>query len=404
MHIGVIGAGVVGLTTADALHQRGLQVTVVEAQEQPGTQASFANGAQLSYSYTDPLASPQLIRSLPAILLGRSKGIQIRHRADVRYLRWAASFLWNCLPHRTRQNARALSRLAARSAELMTRYHADADLSYYRATAGKLVLLEGAPDAAARARLASKQADGIAVELVSRADAIAIEPVLDDWVDDFRYALHAPDDGVADTGEFVCALARRLCGHGVSVQLGRRVLGVQRDGTSFHVRTEDGEEQKFDAVVVCAGNEAMSLLSQARERQELLPITGYSVSLPVAEKCPKVSITALAHRLVVARLANRVRIAGFADINPQPDQHSQRIDTLLATAARLAPGAADYSVPNPSGWVGQRPSTPGGPPLVGQTSVPGLYQNIGHGSLGWTLAAVTAEIVADAVERDGSGH
>ncbi len=216
MHICVIGAGVIGVSTARALHQRGCRVTVIEALGSPGAVTSFANGAQLSYSFTDPLGSPQLLRALPNIILGRSPGIQIRHKAELAYLQWGAALLWNCLPHQQQRNARRLEQMAQRAGALMESLQTDCSLPFYHKRAGKLILLTQTLSRAQRQGLERKQGAGVDISLVSPEQAQAIEPSLASWQQPYCAALHSKDDAVADAGSFTSLLANKLSKAGVN--------------------------------------------------------------------------------------------------------------------------------------------------------------------------------------------
>lgn len=406
MRVAVIGAGLVGLTTAHALHKRNMQVTLIEAEDAPGTVTSYANGAQLSYSYTDPLASPALLRALPAILAGRSPGIRIRHKADVHYLRWAASFLWHCLPHQQRKNAIRLEELAARSAELMEEFHENPELDYYHARSGKLVLLETPPNKQTTEGIARKRRAGSSIEIMDRSKTLEIAPQLHRWNTPFTHSIFSTSDDVADPNEFSKALAKFLAKVGVEQRYSTRVTAAtpSAEGICLHAGID---HVTYDAVVICTGSvnttkSSHNLLRHTNQQPAIYPIAGYSLSLRAGTACPEPSITVLAERLVMAKLADRVRIAGFADINPNPNLLQKRLEALRTAAERIAPEAACYSDANKREWIGYRPSTPGGPPDVGATSVPGLFKNVGHGSLGWTLAAATAELVAHAVEQQSA--
>lgn len=397
MHIGIIGAGVVGLTTANALLNRSHSVTLVEALEQPAMQTSFANGAQLSYSFTDPLASPELIKALPRILRGLSPGIRIQHRADLEYLSWSARFLWNCLPHRQRRNAKALERLAARSSELMTGFRDQSELPYYHKDNGKLVLLSEPPGRSLLAGIERKRSAGLELGIHTRAETIELAPQLERWNSAFSHSVYAPADSVADAREFTRVLAKQLQSRGVVAHYNEPVTRLVPEQHGVTLVTHS-KEITVDATVVCAGNQSDKLLGSLGINTPILPITGYSLTLPRGNDCPNLSITAMAERTVFAPLESQVRIAGFADIHPTSTEQSGRIEELLATAAALAPNAASYATSDNGAWVGHRPSTPDGVPRVGATKIPRVFENTGHGSLGWTLAAATAEILSDAIE------
>ena len=397
MHIGVIGAGVVGLTTANALAQRAHSVTLFEAEAQPASQTSFANGAQLSYSFTDPLASPELLSALPRILLGQSPGIRIRHKADLSYLTWAARFLWNCLPQNQRRNAKSLESLAARSSKLMQSFHKASDLNYFHRNNGKLVLLAAPPGGSLLAGIERKRARGMQIEVLSRRQTLERAPELERWTSQFNCAIASSTDTVADARDFTLALANKLCSQGVRQHYGHKVMELQTETVGVNIVTAK-RELAVDAVVICAGNNSTALLRPHGISRPLLPITGYSLTLPKGNDCPDLSVTAMAERLVFAPLESDVRIAGFADIHPTSAGRALRLRELLAVAREIAPNAAGYASEESGDWVGHRPSTPDGLPRIGATGLPGVFENIGHGALGWTLAAATAELVTDAIE------
>ncbi len=162
----------------------------------------------------------------------------------------------------------------------------------------------------------------------------------------------------------------------------------------------DDEEVEADAVVVCLGAWSQAFLRDAGINPRIMPVRGYSITLPPGLSAPHVSVTALKYKMVYSRLDGATRIAGFADFTGfDSGADEARIRLLSETARRFAPGAADYDAPEAKSWGGFRPMTPDGRPLVGATQVPGLYVNVGHGMLGWTLACATGHDAAQAVAK-----
>jgi D-amino-acid dehydrogenase len=402
MHVIVLGAGVVGMTTAYYLAARGCEVTVIDQAREVGCGASFANGGQLSYSFTDSLARPGFITRIPALLAGRDIGS--RAELSTGLAAWGMRFLAQCTSRRAAENTLELLSIAMRSARLIAdaRHALPFDFSYR--AAGKLVLLTSAEELrAARATTALKQAHGSDVEMISRAEAVAVEPTLEQFAKMLYGAVYSASDEVADALLFCRGLQAYLAESGaVQFQLGSRVEQLYIRNKSPVVALANGE-QRADAVVVCLGANSPALLAPLGIHLHIYPVRGYSVTLPPGSAAPSVSVTALADRIVFSRMNGRMRIAGFADFNGFADSKDrQRIDELLAVARRVAPGAADYSHADCSGWGGFRPMTPSGLPYTGPTRIPGLHVNTGHGMLGWTLACASAHDTAQSVMANQS--
>jgi D-amino-acid dehydrogenase len=401
MRVIVLGAGVIGTTTAYYLSRLGCSVTVVDREDSAGNGATYANGGQLSYSHTDAFANPKTVAALPRVLLGREQGLRAKLTAGL--IPWGMSFLGQCTRRRARDNTLALLRIALRSSELMDTLRKEVPIDFAYRDAGKLVMLGNEHAvAAAKASAALKKTCGCDTEVVSLDEAIDIEPTLAEMNAEWTAAVFARGDSVADSYAFVQGLKDwleknadvRFC-FGANakdiVMQGKRAVGV---------RLED-KVLEADAIVVCLGAWSAPLLRDAGVRARVVPARGYSITLPPATTSPSVSITSLADRVLFSRINGNVRVAGFADFtNFTTKDDARRTRTLLDTAQRIAPNVADYSVAEVPDWGGFRAMTPDGRPQVGATRVPGLYTNIGHGMLGWTLACASGWDAAQAVNNN----
>ena len=282
-------------------------------------------------------------------------------------------------------------------AELHSRFGDD----YAYRQAGKFVLSNAAPD---RAGQDNEQGGN---RWLSRAEAIDREPALATLTHDWAGGFFALGDEVGDPRAFSQRLIDHLRSVGVDVRFGCTVHTLRTADRSLQqVDTSQGP-LAADAAVICTGIDAPRLYRPLGIRTPLQPVTGYSVTLPATEGAPMASITLPDDRIVFARLGDRLRIAGFADVGRAPSA-DERIATLLDIARRRAPGFADYDAAEVHPWMGRRPSTPSSLPLVGRTPVRGAYVNCGHGMYGWTLAAATAEtvtarIIEDLADGGGSG-
>lgn len=400
MHVIVLGAGVIGTTTAYYLARLGHRVTVIEREDDAGNGATFANGGQLSWSHTDAFANPKTVAALPRVLLGREQGL--RARLSLGLIPWGLSFLRQCTQNRARNNTLALLRIALRSSELMDALREELSFDFAFRKAGKLVMLgdEHAVEAA-KASAALKKTCGCDTEVISLAEATEIEPALAAMRPDWQAAVYARSDSVADSHAFVLGLKDWLVANAdVEFRFGEQARRVKVDDRRAVGVELDDDVLEADAVVVCLGAWSVPLLRDAGVDARIVPARGYSLTLPPAKASPSVSITSLADRVLFSRINGDMRIAGFADFTSfrTTDDH-RRIRTLLDAARGIAPDAADYGAADLSDWGGFRPMTPDGQPRVGATRVRGLYTNIGHGMLGWTLACASGWDAAQAVTR-----
>ncbi len=398
MHALVLGAGVVGVTTAYYLADAGCDVTVIDRAPEVAAGASHANGGQLSYSFTDSLAKPAFIAKIPGLVLGQDRAAKVRLSTEL--VRWGLRFLPECRRQRSTANTLALLEMAMRSARLLEALRDRHSIDFAHRAAGKLVLLPTAADLReAERNTLLKRRHGSDVELLSRSEVCELEPALGQLRDPFAGAVYSRSDEVADTRAFVEGLGRTLSASGrVQFRLGETVERLDRNANGRIGVVVDGEALRADAIVVCLGAWSERLLGGAGVAAHIYPVRGYSLTLPPGEAAPNVSVTSLRNRIVFSRINGYLRIAGFADFAGfDTSRDGERVATLLDVARRAAPAMADYEAADPGAWGGFRPMTPNGRPLVGATKVPGLFVNTGHGMLGWTLACASAHDAAIAV-------
>ena len=400
MHVIVLGAGVVGVTTAYYLSRLGCEVTVIDRADAPGDGASFGNAGQLSYSFTDALAKPGFIAHLPTMILGRDRGSKVRLSADL--MDWGLRFLGQCTTRRARDNTLAVLQLAMRSAQLMDELREGLSFEFHHRKAGKLVLLSSPAEVeSARASSKLKQEQGSNARVLPRNEALAIEPALADMDDDVIAAVYSESDDVADSQLFTLGLRDLLEAEGAAnFRLSTSAKEILLQGGRARGVVVDDGELEADAVVVCLGAWSHGFLKPAGVNPHIVPVRGYSITLPPGSSAPQVSVTALRHKMVYSRINGFMRIAGFADFcGFDTSADAERTDLLSQIARGFAPLAADYDADDALTWGGFRPMTPDGRPRVGATAVDGLFVNVGHGMLGWTLACATAYDAARAVTK-----
>lgn len=396
--VAIIGAGVVGMATAWALARRGLRVLLLEQAQGPALKTSFANGAQLSYAYTDAMASPALWKQFPDILSGRDPAFHTRRSLHPHYLGWGLRFLRNTTPARYRNNTLATLALAQESHAAMQTLLAQHPIAFEHRIAGKLhVYYDAAALPKARAMIALKRTRGVQQELLSAEAAIAVEPALA-GARGMAGAVYSPTEEAGDPWRFCNGLLSVLQEHyAVQARFGFEVSQLQQHAAHWQLQSANGDSAYAKQVVLCAGIDSHRLLHKLHLPSPLMAVKGYSFTAPCGPNAPQTSITDTARKLVFCRLGDKIRVAGLADLNDWSTAvEEHRMAQLIAMAQQSLPEAADYAHIE-SRWAGLRPVTPHSHPVIQRTRS-GLILNIGHGMLGWTLAMGSGERVASLIE------
>ncbi|WP_263853374.1 FAD-dependent oxidoreductase [Pelagerythrobacter rhizovicinus] len=391
----IVGAGVVGVSTAYALARRGVEVTLVERHGEPAMETSRANGAQLSYLYTDALASPGLLTQLPRLALGLVPAFRMRARLDPGYLRWIAAFLANCTQKRFRSNTLGVLLLALESRAAMDELIDLHRLDFGYRKAGKMHVYRSERSwKAAQAVAAMKAGPGVAQVVLSPAEAVTREPALEWSAPGIRGVLYSPDEAVGDPHRFAHAMRDLLVGrYGVKCAFRQTVERLHIDTDKAVAMCADGAEMVADIVIDCSGADGGKLLRQLGIVLPIMPMKGYSFTASATAASPSISITDVDARIVFTRLRERVRVAGLADLgNADRAVDPQRLEALLAGARESMPKGAAFERAE-AFWAGLRPMTPDAQPRIARPH-PRLAYNLGHGVLGWTLAMGSAERLA----------
>ena len=404
MHVMVLGAGVTGITAAWYLLEAGHQVTVIERREGVALETSFANGGQISISHPEPWSSPAAPLIALRSLFRADAPLKLRLGRDWSRYTWALSFLRECLPARHHHNAARIAALAVRSGRALRSLRERTGLEYAYSAKGILHLLhDRAALNAADERVAQLTQWGITVHRLSADECRALEPALNKQAT-LLGGLYAPDDESGDAHAFTEALAKHFVSGGGTLLTGHEVVALERRGTQVRharVRTGDGADARLqaDAIVVCLGVTSRQFLAPLGVKLPIYPVKGYSVTAHVTDptRAPSVSLTDETQRLVCSRLGDRLRLAGTAELAGYDKTiDPRRIAQLCRWIDRFFPGATDLD--SIEAWAGLRPCTPGYVPIIGQSGIDGLWLNTGHGSLGWTLACGSAELIRDLLD------
>ncbi len=399
MDVCVLGAGIVGLSTAYVLSSQGHRVTVLD-RAAVGAGASGGNGAQLSYSYVQPLADASIWAQLPRLLLSKDSPLTFRPQLDLQQWRWGVAFLRACNSTTSASSTASLLALAAQSRSSFERMMADETIDCDYSSSGKLVIYpDGASLAAAQRQMALQSTLGSQQYALSASETIKLEPSLANYNAHIAGAIHTPSECAVDCLLLCQGLERALRALGVLFVLNTQINSLAlRAGQVVAVDTAQGAIQAH-YFVMALGNDSVALARSVGVHLPIYPIKGYSITLGVgqapAHAAPMISVTDAARKVVYARMGQRLRVAGMAQLvgNDRSVQPAA-IASLERSTQALFPQLVDCPVQSP--WAGLRPATPTGLPIIGVShSGPGnLIMNTGHGALGLTLAFGTAERVA----------
>jgi D-amino-acid dehydrogenase len=405
MKIIVLGAGVVGTTTAWYLNQAGHEVTVVERQPGVGLETSFANGGQISASHAVPWANPGAPLKILRWLGKEDAPLLFRLHADWQQIRWGLQFLRECTPGRTRANIRSLVKLGLYSRDQLRALRAETNIQYDHLERGILHFFTDHREFEAGVKASQVMNQfGLKVDALSAKECIVLEPALAPAEAKLAGGTYTASDESGDAKLFTERLAALAEQHGVVFRYNTHVTDLARTNdriTGVMVRLETGEtiELKADAYVVALGSFSPLLLKPLGVHILVYPAKGYSVTFPIrpGRLAPTISLTDEAYQMVFSRLGERLRIAGTAELNGYNTELNQaRCENILRRALELFPDVGDRS--EAKFWTGLRPATPNNIPYVGKTKYGNLFLNTGHGTLGWTLACGSGKLLSDIVD------
>ncbi|MCH1880142.1 D-amino acid dehydrogenase [Alcaligenes ammonioxydans] len=398
MHVCIIGAGVIGMSTAFMLRQKGIKVTVLEAGPQVAGQTSFANGGQLSYSYVAPLADPGVFKDLPRWLLNKDSPLRFKPALSLQQWRWLLHFLKACRSDVVRRTTAQMLSLSYLSRDVLHDWQARFNLEFAHQRNGKLIVFRSpGPFEHAREQAQLQAELGSSQQVLEAAQVLELEPSLQALGSRLQGAIYTPSEEAGDACLFALALHERLQNDGdYELRLNTPVQRFVMEGRDIRaVHTPQGEFQA-DQFVLASGMGTVSLLRQLGGRPLIYPLKGYSLSLPLEglnQAVPAISVTDYEQRIVYARLGKVLRMAAMVDIGFEGlDIPAARMATLKQQVNGLFPG---LPLEQAQTWAGLRPATPSGKPVVGASKLAGrLWVNAGHGALGFTLACGSAAILA----------
>jgi len=398
--IAVIGAGVTGVTTVSSLMDRGFDVTLFDRNRYPAMQTSYANGGQLSASNAETWNRWAMVFKGLKWLAKKNAPLLVNPRPSWHKYSWMAEFI-RAIPH-YEANTTETARMAIAAREVLLekaeRYGIDFNC-VQRGIVHFYKTREEFDHAGEVTRMLA--AGGLERRAVTPEEIRQLAPTLKG---DFVGGYYTESDFTGDIHRYTRGLADGCQAQGADMRFETDIHQVSRHDRGVDIHWQHGDEQQtesFDAVVVCAGVDSRRIARQLGDRVNVYPVKGYSITVSLDDEesrqaAPWISLLDDDAKVVTSRLGeDRFRIAGTAEFNGfNLDIRSDRVEPLVRWCESHFPGVrTDRVIP----WAGLRPMMPDMMPRVGPGKQFNVFYNTGHGHLGWTLSAITAETVADAV-------
>jgi D-amino-acid dehydrogenase len=399
MKVVVLGSGVIGVTSAWYLAQAGHEVVVIDRQTGPALETSFANAGEISPGYASPWAAPGIPQKAVKWLMMRHAPLILRPQPDMAMLRWLYAMLRNCTSERYAINKARMVRVAEYSRDVLGALRQYTGIQYDQRMQGTLQLFREAKQLDGTAKdIAVLREGGVPFELLDRAGCLAAEPGLANSAVPIAGGLRLPHDETGDCFKFTNALAELAAAAGVTFEYGRTIARLDHEGGRITGVVTDAGSITGDAYLVAMGSYSPRLVQPLGLRLPVYPVKGYSITVPItaAERAPVSTLLDESYKVAITRLGDRIRVGGMAEIsgfnNHLPEA---RRATLEHSVGGLFPGAGDLG--RASYWSGLRPMTPDSVPVIGKTRLPNLFLNTGHGTLGWTMACGSGQVIADII-------
>ena len=417
MNILVLGAGIIGISTAWHLRERGHQVTVVDRQSGPALETSFANGGQISVSYCEPWANRQAPWKALKWMFDKQAPLLFRPQLDPAQWRWCLQFLAQCNDRAFARNVEQIVALGAYSHQALKDVIASTGIEFERLERGIAHFYssqKALDEAEAGVKLMRQY--GVQRRLVTRDELLKIEPAFTPYAAHIAGGTFTESDESGDAKIFTERLAKLCAEHGVEFLYGQQVQQLQaaHNGKPALARiapvstgsnANAARTLSADAIVVACGSYTPLLLKPLGVNMPIYPGKGYSATLPLLkpEQAPVVSTIDDSRKIAMSRLGNHLRVAGTIelggfDLSLDNPTARARCQMLTQRVEELMPGVCDTRLPEEGGspqfWCGLRPATPTNIPFIGATQAKGIWVNAGHGTLGWTHGAGSGKALA----------
>lgn len=401
MEIIVLGSGVIGLTSAWYLSQAGHDVTVIDRQPRSAEETSFANAGQLSYGYSSPWAAPGIPLKAIKWLMEKHAPLKIQPSLDPKQISWMLQMLVNCQLSRYQVNKSRMLAIANHSRDCLLALQKEHNIQFEGRQQGTLQVFRDQKQLIAIEKdIRLLEESGVRFELMNVEQCIRQEPGLAPVQDKLVGGLYLPDDATGDCYTFCQQLTELAKQHGVRFEFDTDIQAIEHQGKEITgIKTNKGT-LKADRYVVALGSYSKALLAPLDIHIPVYPVKGYSLTVPIldADFAPVSTVMDETYKVALTRFDERIRVAGTAELAGfNPDIPQGRKDTIEMVVRDLFPKGGDYS--QIEFWTGFRPMTPDGTPIIGATAYHNLFTNTGHGTLGWTMACGSGQLLADLISQ-----
>jgi D-amino-acid dehydrogenase len=419
MKVVVLGAGIIGVSSAWHLLQAGHEVTLVDRQSEAAQETSFANAAQISVSYCEPWANKDAPLKALKWMFSDEAPLLFRPQFPIgkgwHQYQWGLQFLANCNDTAFERNVAQIVALGRYSHEALKNVVAQTGIEYQRLEKGIAhIFTDERAFAAAGDAARLMRRHGVDRKVVSTQELLRIEPAFQRFASRIVGGTYTASDESGDAREFTVELAQRCGQLGARLLFNHDVIGLNKAGNTIDSvalsaqKTGQTSAISADAVVIACGSYSAPLLRTVGVNLPVYPGKGYSVTLPLLkpELAPLVSTIDDEKKIAMTCLGNFLRVAGTIevggyDLSLDTPLAQKRCEMLLKRIETILPGVADTRTPaqggEPQYWCGLRPATPTNIPFIGKTKVGKLWVNTGHGTLGWTHGAGSGKAIAELI-------
>jgi len=399
----IIGGGLIGLATANALLDRGEKVLVLERNTETASAASFANAGMLTPSQSTPWNSPSDIANIFSGIGRKDSPMSVSFGTIPSYFFWGLRFMFNSTSSKFERISRDIFSLAKYSKDLTEKIRNLEEFTYDESTEGTLKLFRNSERLQKSISLSNRiYGESNAIEVLNQKEVIDLEPALNKVRKGLVGGIHYKDDEIGDAYKFCKALEEIIRRKGGRILVNTNIKKILLNKRRVNSVVTDRAVLQAKRVVICAGSWSPVLLKEIGIKIPVKPVKGYSLTYNTAgmSNTPKLSVIDESIHIAITPYINRIRVAGTAEFAGFNDEvHPKRVNYLNSKLNEVYPNIYSKVKDDEEAetWFGFRPMSADGLPFIGESKVKGLYLNTGHGHLGWTLAMGSADLIADQI-------
>lgn len=402
MQVLILGAGVVGVTSAWYLAKAGHDVTIIDRQVDVALETSYANAGQISPGYSAPWAGPGIpLKAIKWLMQDLAPFMISGKEVDTQTLSWMTKMLSNCTESAYHINKARMVRLAEYSRDCFIDLRQELNIDYDQRTKGTLQVFRTDKQVQdSKKDISVLEESGVDFQVLDVDGCIDYEPALMNVRDKIVGGLRLPGDETGDCFKFTNALADECRKMGVKFEMKTEILSINTRGDEIESITTSKGKMTSDAYLVALGSYSTPVLSKIDLKVPVYPIKGYSLTLPIIDesKAPTSTVMDETYKVAVTRFDDRIRVGGTAEIaSYNKELEEKRKANVEFVVSDLFPGGGD--IEKAEFWTGLRPMTPDGTPILGETKYGNLFLNTGHGTLGWTMSLGSAKYVSDIISN-----